>query len=61
MTRRPALGYVMVLTAAIGFRARPFAPKVILQSGGFERLTEVRATGAFLLLFAVLAALDLFA
>ncbi|HKI22581.1 MAG TPA: DMT family transporter [Gaiellaceae bacterium] len=56
MTRRPALGYAMVLTAAALWALNGVVSKVILQSGGVtsERLTEVRATGAFLLLFAVL-------
>jgi drug/metabolite transporter (DMT)-like permease len=56
VTRRPALGYAMVLTAAALWALNGVVSKVILQSGGItsERLTEVRATGAFLLLFAVL-------
>jgi drug/metabolite transporter (DMT)-like permease len=56
VTRRPALGYAMVLTAATLWALNGTVSKVILQSGGVtaERLTEVRATGAFLLLFAVL-------
>ena len=56
MTRRPALGYAMVLTAAALWALNGAVSKVILTSGGVtsERLTEVRATGAFLLLFAVL-------
>jgi drug/metabolite transporter (DMT)-like permease len=46
----------MVLTAAALWALNGVVSKVILQSGGVtsERLTEVRATGAFLLLFAVL-------
>ncbi|HEX2496166.1 MAG TPA: DMT family transporter [Gaiellaceae bacterium] len=58
MTRRPALGYAMVLTAASLWALNGAVSKVILQSGGVssERLTQVRATGAFLLLFAVLLA-----
>jgi drug/metabolite transporter (DMT)-like permease len=56
VTRRPALGYAMVLTAATLWALNGTVSKVILKSGGVtsERLTEVRATGAFLLLFAVL-------
>jgi drug/metabolite transporter (DMT)-like permease len=56
VTRRPALGYAMVLTAATLWAFNGTVSKVILQSGGVssERLTQVRATGAFLLLFAVL-------
>ncbi len=56
MTRRPALGYAMVLTAATLWALNGSVSKVILTSGGVtaERLTEVRATGAFLLLFAAL-------
>jgi drug/metabolite transporter (DMT)-like permease len=44
----------MVLTAATLWALNGAVSKVILQSGGVtsERLTEVRATGAFLLLFA---------
>jgi drug/metabolite transporter (DMT)-like permease len=57
VTRRPALGYAMVLTAATLWALNGAVSKVILQSGGVsaERLTEVRATGAFLLLLAALA------
>jgi drug/metabolite transporter (DMT)-like permease len=56
VTRRPTLGYAMVLTAATLWALNGAVSKVILQSGGVtsERLTQVRATGAFLLLFAVL-------
>jgi drug/metabolite transporter (DMT)-like permease len=56
VNRRPALGYAMVLTAATLWAVNGAVSKVILQSGGVtpERLTQVRATGAFLLLFAVL-------
>jgi drug/metabolite transporter (DMT)-like permease len=56
VTRRPALGYAMVLTAATLWAVNGTVSKVILTSGDVtsERLTEVRATGAFLLLFAVL-------
>ncbi|HEY8193018.1 MAG TPA: DMT family transporter [Gaiellaceae bacterium] len=56
MTRRPALGYAMVLTAATLWALNGAVSKVILQSGGVssERLTQARSTGAFLLLFAVL-------
>ena len=56
MTRRPALGYAMVLMAATLWAVNGTVSKVILTSGDVtsERLTEVRATGAFLLLFAVL-------
>jgi drug/metabolite transporter (DMT)-like permease len=46
----------MVLTAATLWALNGTVSKVILKSGGVtsERLTEVRATGAFLLLFTVL-------
>jgi drug/metabolite transporter (DMT)-like permease len=56
VTRRPALGYAMVLTAATLWAVNGTVSKVLLVSGGVpaERLTEVRATGAFLLLLAVL-------
>ncbi|HEU6444000.1 MAG TPA: DMT family transporter [Gaiellaceae bacterium] len=56
MTRRPALGYAMVLTAATLWALNGTVSKVIIQSGGVtpERLTQVRATGAFLLLVAAL-------
>jgi len=56
VTRRPALGYAMVLTAATLWAVNGAVSKVILTSGGVasERLTEVRATGAFLLLFGAL-------
>jgi drug/metabolite transporter (DMT)-like permease len=56
VTRRPALGYAMVLTAATLWALNGTVSKVILQSGGVtsERLVQVRSTGAFLLLFGVL-------
>jgi drug/metabolite transporter (DMT)-like permease len=56
VTRRPALGYAMVLTAATLWAVNGSVSKVLLVSGGVpsQRLTEVRATGAFLLLLAVL-------
>ena len=56
MTRRPTLGYAMVLTAATLWAVNGTVSKVILTSGDVtsERLTEVRSTGAFLLLFVVL-------
>jgi drug/metabolite transporter (DMT)-like permease len=56
VTRRPTLGYAMVLTAATLWALNGAVSKVILQSGGVssERLTQVRSTGAFLLLFAAL-------
>jgi drug/metabolite transporter (DMT)-like permease len=56
VTRRPALGYAMVLTAATLWAVNGTVSKVLLVSGGVpaERLTEVRATGAFLFLVAVL-------
>jgi drug/metabolite transporter (DMT)-like permease len=57
---RPALGYVMVLTAATLWAVNGAVSKVILTSGGLssERLTEVRATGAFLVLFGALLVLN---
>jgi drug/metabolite transporter (DMT)-like permease len=56
VTGRPALGYAMVLTAATLWALNGTVSKVIIQSGGVtpERLTQVRATGAFLLLVAAL-------
>jgi drug/metabolite transporter (DMT)-like permease len=55
--RRPALGYAMVLTAASLWAVNGVISKVIIESGGVsaQRLTEVRTTGAFLLLAATLA------
>jgi len=54
--RRPALGYAMVLTAATLWALNGTVSKVLLTSAGVpsERLTQVRATGAFALLFAAL-------
>lgn len=54
--RRPALGYAMVLTAASLWAVNGVISKVIIESGSIpaQRLTEVRTTGAFLLLAAVL-------
>lgn len=56
MTRRPALGYAMVLAAASLWAFNGSVSKVIIESGGItaERLSEVRVTGAFVLLAAVL-------
>jgi drug/metabolite transporter (DMT)-like permease len=58
VTRRPALGYAMVLTAATLWAVNGTVSKVLLVSGGVpsQRLTEVRATGAFVLLLVVLLA-----
>jgi drug/metabolite transporter (DMT)-like permease len=55
--RRPALGYAMVLTAAGLWAVNGVISKVIIESGEVpaQRLTEVRTTGAFLLLAATLA------
>jgi drug/metabolite transporter (DMT)-like permease len=55
--RRPALGYAMVLTAASLWAVNGVISKVIIESGGVpaQRLTEVRTTGAFVLLAATLA------
>lgn len=55
--RRPALGYLMVMTAATLWAVNGAVSKVIL-SGGLSslRLAEVRSTGAFVLLALVLAA-----
>ena len=54
--RHPRLGYAMALTAAALWAVNGVVSKVIIESGGVssQRLTEVRTTGAFLLLFAVL-------
>ena len=50
--RRPAVGYVMVATAATLFGVNGTVSKVILHSGlSSLRLTEVRSTGAFAGLF----------
>ena len=47
--RRPALGYAMVIVAALLFALNGTVSKVVLQSGiSSLELTQVRATGAFL-------------
>jgi len=47
--RRPAVGYAMVLSAAVLFALNGTVSKVVLQSGiSSLELTQVRATGAFL-------------
>src|SRR5215210_47099 len=47
--RRPAVGYAMVITAALLFALNGTVSKVVLQSGiSSLELTQVRATGAFL-------------
>jgi drug/metabolite transporter (DMT)-like permease len=50
--RRPRLGYAMALAAATLWAINGVVSKVIIESGDIpaERLTEVRTTGAFLLL-----------
>jgi drug/metabolite transporter (DMT)-like permease len=55
--RRPALGYAMVLTAATLWALNGVVSKVIIESGGIpaQRLTEVRTTGAFVLLAIAIA------
>jgi drug/metabolite transporter (DMT)-like permease len=55
--RQPRLGYAMALTAASLWAVNGVVSKVIIESGDVpsQRLTEVRTTGAFLLLFAALA------
>src|SRR5215210_7127006 len=47
--RRPAIGYAMVIAAALLFAVNGTVSKVVLQSGiSSLELTQVRATGAFL-------------
>lgn len=47
--RRPAVGYAMVISAALLFALNGTVAKVVLQSGiSSLELTQVRATGAFL-------------
>ena len=55
--RHPRLGYAMALAAASLWAINGVISKVIIESGHVpaQRLTEVRTTGAFLLLFAALA------
>jgi drug/metabolite transporter (DMT)-like permease len=54
--RRPRLGYAMVLVAAALFAVNGVVSKVIITSGGIDprHLTQLRTTGAFLGLAAVL-------
>ena len=54
--RRPGLGYAMALAAATLWAVNGVISKVIIESGDVpaERLTEVRTTGAFVLLVAAL-------
>lgn len=54
--RRPAIGYAMVISAALLFALNGTVSKVVLQSGISPlELTQVRATGAFLGFAVVLA------
>jgi drug/metabolite transporter (DMT)-like permease len=55
--RHPRLGYAMALTAATLWAFNGVVSKVIIESGDVpsQRLTEVRTTGAFVLLFVALA------
>jgi drug/metabolite transporter (DMT)-like permease len=47
--RRPAVGYAMIISAALLFALNGTVSKVVLQSGVSSlELTQVRATGAFL-------------
>ena len=55
--QRPAVGYLMVMSAALLFAVNGTVSKVVLQSGiSSLELTQVRATGAFLGFGLVLAA-----
>jgi drug/metabolite transporter (DMT)-like permease len=55
--RRPALGYVLVLLAVSLLAVNATVAKVMVESGGLSalRLSELRATGAAVLLFAGVA------
>ena len=54
--QRPAVGYLMVMSAALLFAVNGTVSKVVLQSGiSSLELTQVRATGAFLAFALVLA------
>ncbi|MDQ3067990.1 MAG: hypothetical protein M3R12_12710, partial [Actinomycetota bacterium] len=54
--RRPAVGYAMIVGAALLFALNGTVSKVVLQSGISPlELTQVRATGAFLGFALVLA------
>jgi drug/metabolite transporter (DMT)-like permease len=55
--RRPALGYVLVLVAVSLLAVNATVAKVMVESGGLSalRLSELRATGAAVLLFAGVA------
>lgn len=54
--RHPLLGYVLYLTAALLFAVNGSASKAIMQSGiSPERLSQFRATAAFLVLLAIVA------
>ncbi len=55
--RHPRLGYALVLVAATLWAINGVISKVIIESGHVpaQRLTEVRTTGSFTLLFVVLA------
>lgn len=55
-SRRTALGYALLLTATLFFALNGSVVKSILLSGvGAPSLSEIRATGAFLILFAIVA------
>jgi drug/metabolite transporter (DMT)-like permease len=57
MVRRPALGYALVLLAVSLLAVNATVAKVMVESGGLSalRLSELRATGAAVLLFAGVA------
>ena len=57
--RRPAIGYALILTAVGLWSLNGVLAKVVVTAGGLSalRLSEIRATGAGLLLFAAVALL----
>jgi drug/metabolite transporter (DMT)-like permease len=57
LSRRPALGYALVLSAIGLWSVNATAAKIVVESGGLSalRLAEVRAAGAGLILFAAVA------
>lgn len=53
-TRRPLTGYLLVLTAAVMFAVNGSVSKLVLEAGlSAERLTEIRAAGALVVILLV--------
>jgi drug/metabolite transporter (DMT)-like permease len=59
VSRRPAVGYALILSAVVLWALNAAVAKVVIDSGGISalRLAEVRSTGSALVLFSAVALL----